>query len=226
MSNTILQADNITKRFEHPAPLELLKGISLEVHRGQSVAIVGKSGEGKTTLLHILGTLDEPTEGSLSLLGKTVDPSNRNHFRNKHLGFVFQAFHLLDDATVLENILMPLAIARQDIKKGSANYELAVDLLNRLGLYERRFLSALKLSGGEKQRLGIGRAFITNPDIILADEPTGNLDHQTAAEIQDLLFSWVKQEGKALIAVTHSYELAKRSDVIYTLDSGYLIQNT
>ena len=222
MSDIILQADNITKTFTYPATLELLSGISLQVYRGQSVAIVGKSGEGKTTLLHILGTLDTPTEGTLSILGKDVSSQNRNLLRNQHLGFVFQAFHLLEDATVIDNLLLPLAIARQDVSMRSQNYSMALELLEKLGLYERRHLHALKLSGGEKQRLGIGRAFITNPDLILADEPTGNLDHKTAFEIQELLLSWVEEQGKALIVVTHSPELAKRCNKSYLLESGSL----
>lgn len=223
MNNVLLSADAITKTFLDPVPLELLKGITLKLLAGQSMAIVGKSGEGKTTLLHILGTLDEPTTGTLSILGEPVRQENKNLLRNRHLGFVFQAFHLLDDSTVLENILMPLAIGRQEIHPKSDNYLKALELLNRLGLYERRHLQARKLSGGEKQRLGIGRAFITNPDIIFADEPTGNLDHKTAQEIQTLLFSWVREEKKALIVVTHSQQLAKEADTLYTLDSGILL---
>jgi lipoprotein-releasing system ATP-binding protein len=220
MNDVVLHAQNITKTFRYPAVLQLLKGISLEVKRGESLAIVGKSGEGKTTLLHILGTLDDPTEGTLTILGQNVTSQNRDLFRNKHIGFVFQAFHLLEDATLLENLLLPLAIAREDVRPRSENYEKALELLQKLKLYERRHLHALKLSGGEKQRLGIGRAFITNPDLIFADEPTGNLDHQTAAEIQDLLFSWVSEQGKALIAVTHSLDLAKRCDKRLALESG------
>ncbi len=225
MNRFVLQAENITKSFTQPAPLELLKGINLTVERGESVAIVGKSGEGKTTLLHILGTLDEPTTGSLLLLGQNVTSANKDLLRKRHLGFVFQAFHLLEDATVLENILLPLAIDRQAIHPKSENYDKACALLQKLKLYDRRHLHALKLSGGEKQRLGIGRAFITNPDIIFADEPTGNLDHQTAAEIQSLLFTWVKDEQKTLITVTHSLDLAGRSDRKLLLESGLLFQN-
>ena len=220
MNNIVLKAENITKTFLEPAPLELLKGINLEVEHGQSVAIIGKSGEGKTTLLHILGSLDEPTSGTLTMLGQNITTQNKNTLRNKSIGFVFQAFHLLEDATVLENILLPLAISRQDISPHSENYAKAIQLLQKLGLYERRHLHALKLSGGEKQRLGIGRAFITNPEIIFADEPTGNLDHQTAAEIQELLLTWVENEGKALVVVTHSQDLAKRCNKTYLLESG------
>ncbi len=223
MNDVILQADELTKTFTDPVPLEILKGISLTVKRGQSVAIVGKSGEGKTTLLHILGTLDNPTSGILSILGEPITNQNKDRFRNKHLGFVFQAFHLLEDATLLENLLLPLAIGREPTHKGSENYELALTLLDKLKLYDRRYLHALKLSGGEKQRLGIGRAFITNPDLILADEPTGNLDHQTASEIQDLLFSWVEEKQKALIAVTHSPDLASRCHTRHHLESGRLV---
>lgn len=219
MSRPVLEARSLSKTFTQPAPLELFKEITLSVAAGQSVAIVGRSGEGKTTLLHILGTLDTPSSGELLLLGQEVSEQNSHLLRNRHIGFVFQAFHLLDDATVLDNLLLPLAIARQDLKTHQSR---ALELLKRLGLYERRALHALKLSGGEKQRLAIGRAFITNPDIILADEPTGNLDHQTAEEIQNLLFTWVKEEQKAFICVTHSTALAKRCDATYLLDGGTL----
>lgn len=217
----VLKAEKLTKRFEIPSPLELFSGIDLEVASGQSVAIVGKSGEGKTTLLHILGTIDKPTSGTLYINGQ-IALAQSHVLRSKHIGFVFQAFHLLQDATVLENLLMPLAIQRQNVGPRSENYKYALDLLDRLGLLERRHLHALKLSGGEKQRLGIGRAFITNPDLILADEPTGNLDHQTARSIQELLFSWVQAEKKALIVVTHSLDLAKSCDLVFQLDSGKL----
>ena len=219
MSKIVLEAQKIAKTFTHPAPLELFCDISLKVAQGQSVAIVGRSGEGKTTLLHILGTLDTPTSGRLEVSGTEVTLHNSHLLRNQHIGFVFQAFHLLDDATVLENLLLPLAIARANLKQCLPK---ALDLLKRLGLYERRALHALKLSGGEKQRLAIGRAFISNPDIILADEPTGNLDHQTAEEIQALLFDWVKDIQKAMICVTHSQALAKRCDATYLLESGTL----
>lgn len=223
MSDIVLKAENITKTFTYPERLELLKGINIEVERGSSVSIVGKSGEGKSTLLHILGTLDDPTSGSLHILGADVASQNRDVLRNQHLGFVFQAFHLLEDATLLENLLLPLSIARQDVGPKSQNYEKALQLLHRLGLYERRNLHALKLSGGEKQRLGIGRAFITNPDLIFADEPTGNLDHHTAAEIEELLFNWVAEESKALIIVTHSLQLAGRTSKHLLLENGLLL---
>lgn len=219
MNDIVLKAEKIGKTFTNPAPLVLFSDISLSVEVGQSVAIVGRSGEGKTTLLHILGSLDEPSSGELYILGNQTSSKNSHTIRNRHIGFVFQAFHLLDDATVLENILLPLAIARKDLK---AHESLALTLLQRLGLDQRKHLPALKLSGGEKQRLAIGRAFITNPDIILADEPTGNLDHQTALEVQNLLFSWVKEQNKALLVVTHSQELAKRCDVTFMLESGRL----
>ncbi len=223
MNKPVLSAKNISKSFTDPCPLDLLQEIHLDVLPGNTVAILGKSGEGKTTLLHILGTLDEPTSGTIELLGSPVLSQNKNVLRNRHIGFVFQAFHLLDDISVLDNILMPLYIARQKIDKDSENYENALLLLHKLGLYERKNLPALKLSGGEKQRLAIGRAFITNPDIILADEPTGNLDHQTAQEIQNLLFSWVTDQNKSLLVVTHSLDLANRCDIRYQLESGYLV---
>lgn len=218
----LLQAKKLTKVFYDPTPLKIFSDISLEVYPHQSVAIVGKSGEGKTTLLHILGTIDEPTSGTLIISGKTVTPHLRDVIRNQHIGFVFQAFHLISDITVLENVLLPLKIARENVDSMSKNYERAITLLERVGLKDRIHHPSAKLSGGEKQRTALARAFVTNPDIILADEPTGNLDHNTAHEIQELLFEFIKTEGKALILVTHNVQLAKLTSACYELESGQL----
>lgn len=222
MSNPVLRAEKITKTFSLPTPLELLKGFDLTLYQSQSVAIIGKSGEGKSTLLHILGTLDEPTSGKLWINEKEVQYNKTNTLRNKHLGFVFQAFHLLADASSIDNLLIPKAIAREDIGPKSESYQKALLLLKKVGLSAKKDLHALKLSGGEKQRLAIARAFMCNPDIIFADEPTGNLDHSTALEIQELLFSWVKEEKKTLLIVTHSHDLARQCDERYVLESGLL----
>jgi lipoprotein-releasing system ATP-binding protein len=218
----VLQAKEITKRFEKPSPFQLLHGINITLTMGQSTAIIGKSGEGKTTLLHILASLDTPTSGTLSLLGKPVHEQDVTQLRNQHIGFVFQAFHLLQDISCMDNLLLPTAIARQSTGHSSEAYKRATLLLEKVGLKNKKHLLAAKLSGGEKQRLAIARAFMNNPCIIFADEPTGNLDHETAKGIQELLFSWVKEEGKTLLLVTHNSDLAKQCDQIFTLESGKL----
>ncbi len=218
----IFVAKNITKSFEYPTHLSILSDISLEAFPRQSIAIVGKSGEGKTTLLHILGTLDEATSGELFIAGKKVVANMRDSCRLHHIGFVFQAFHLLTDATVLDNVLLPLQIARKPIHKNSLDYARATHFLEMVGLQDRLHFRASKLSGGEKQRVAIARAFVNDPDIILADEPTGNLDHGTAQGIQDLLFRAVADEGKALIVVTHNLALAKQTEMCYELEYGAL----
>jgi len=222
----VLIAKNITKRFTHPAPLDILKGIDLTVHAKKSAAIVGKSGEGKTTLLHILGTIDDPTSGIVTICGTQVgiqiQKGLQDALRNQHIGFIFQAFHLLSDATVLENILMPAKIARRDTHKHSACYKRACELSEMVGLQERLHFSADQLSGGERQRVAIARAFINDPEIILADEPTGNLDHATAQDIQTLLLECTQKQNKALVVVTHNREFAKLLDDYYELEGGYL----
>jgi lipoprotein-releasing system ATP-binding protein len=222
MTTPLLEAQNIKKTFFDPSLVEILKGVDLSLFAGQSAAIIGKSGEGKTTLLHVLGTLDSPSSGVLKIKGTPVTQENQDRLRNQHIGFIFQAFHLLHDCTVLENLLIPAQIARQATCKNSAAYEKAHMLLEQVGLEKRIHFSAEKLSGGEKQRVAIARAFMNDPDILLADEPTGNLDHQTALDIQNLLMNSVKKAGKALILVTHNAELARLLDTTYVLENGIL----
>ena len=218
----ILKAKQLKKRFTHPEPLELLKGIELSVAPGQTVAIMGRSGEGKSTLLQILGTLDSATEGDLLIAGEKVTSHNVAAIRNKHIGFVFQSFHLLEDYTVLQNVLMPAMIARQAVHKGSQAYNRGVDLLKQVGLDARMDHFGKQLSGGEKQRAAIARAMCNNPDILFADEPSGNLDHRTAVGIHELLLNFAKENSKTLILVTHDPELAKLCDTNYTLKNGLL----
>ena len=221
-STPVLVAEQITKRFYDPIALDILKGISFTLSSGQSAAIVGKSGEGKTTFLHILGTIDEPTTGSIEIAGELVTHKNRDAIRCKHIGFIFQAFHLLADSTVIENVLIPVKIARMATHKASPAYQRACDLLKLVGLEDRMHFPVNKLSGGERQRVAIARAFINDPHLILADEPTGNLDHETAEEIQALLLHCVQIEKKALLVVTHNLKLASKLDACYELEDGYL----
>ena len=218
----VLKADGICKAFYQPVKVPILKGVCLEAYQGESVAIMGRSGEGKSTLLHILGTLEQPCSGFLTIADHDVSSFNKAKLRNRHIGFVFQAFHLLDDYTVLDNILMPARIARKNIGKNSAMYKQALTLLESVGLLDRAHFNTKLLSGGEKQRAGIARALCQDPDIILADEPSGNLDHTTSLGIQDLLLNFAKQHNKALIVVTHDQNLANRCDKIYHLQDGLL----
>ncbi len=218
----VLRAEGIQKAFYYPARIDLLKGISLTVKRGQSVAIIGNSGEGKSTLLHILGTLESSCGGLLSIAGQTVSSSNKNAIRNRHLGFVFQSFHLLEDYTALENVLMPARIARCDTSKGSAAHRHASAMLESVGLGDRCDFHTKLLSGGEKQRVAIARALCNDPDLIMADEPSGNLDHGTSLIIHDLLLRLVRDSNKSLVTVTHNMELAEQCSRRFRLVAGRL----
>lgn len=220
----VLQANGISKSFFKPNRVDILKNISLQLHSGESIAIIGRSGEGKSTLLQILGTLEKPCNGDLEIAGKLLKKNNPTEIRNSHLGFIFQSFYLLEDYTVLENVLMPARISRKATQYGSPIYLQAVSLLEKMGLGERIHHYGKHLSGGEKQRAAIARAFCNDPDIILADEPSGNLDRKTATNIHDLLLSSVKEKKKSLIVVTHDQELAALCDTRYTLKEGVLIR--
>lgn len=217
--NLILKAENIHKTYKHPDNLHILKGIDLELKKNQSIAIMGSSGVGKTTLLHILGTLEAFDKGNLCILNNSRLTDN---IRNKHIGFIFQTYNLLEDLTLLDNILMPARIARQNIKKGSAPYKRALLLLKEVRLEERSCYLTRTLSGGEKQRAAIARAFCNNPDIILADEPSGNLDHENSKIIHSMLLNSVKKFNKSLIVATHDKELACLCDQIYLMEEGKL----
>lgn len=224
MNNLVtLQAKSIRKHFFNPHKIALLKGINLEVHQGETIAIMGRSGEGKSTLLQILGTLDSPCQGEISILGKPVTFANRGYIRNKHLAFIFQSFHLLEDYSTLDNVLMPAKIGRTPTAAGSPMYQRAFQLLERVGLSERAQFSTKLLSGGEKQRVAIARALCNDPDIILADEPSGNLDKQTANIIHSLLLGFAKEHNKSLIVVTHDQDLADLCDTTYHLVNGVLV---
>lgn len=219
----LLQAKDICKEYSGTSPVSILKNVSLLLRRGDSVAIMGRSGEGKTTLLHILGTLETPSHGTLSIAQQEAGRHNYAQLRNKHIGFIFQSFHLLEHYTTLENVLMPAKIARQPVGSRSVAYQRASQLLDRVGLSPRSHFQTKLLSGGEKQRAAIARALMNDPDIILADEPTGNLDHTTSQQVQDLLFDCLKEAGKALVIVTHDKALAARCHYRYQLQEGCLI---
>lgn len=220
----ILIARDIHKAFYYPKKVSLLKGVDLTVCQGETVAIMGRSGEGKSTLLQILGTLEPVCKGKLEIVNRDVSQFNKSQIRNRHLAFVFQSFHLLEDYTALENVLMPARIARKNTSKGSAAYNRGLELLEHVGLSQRAHFNTKLLSGGEKQRVAIARAMSNDPDIILADEPSGNLDRQTAQHIHQLLLDFSKKSDKTLILVTHDRELADLCDQIYTLREGILIK--
>lgn len=217
MKHPILIAKNLAKTFTYPTRCELLKGVSLTVHEGETVAIMGPSGVGKSTLLHILGTLDTPSSGSLDIAGQNALGDTHASLRNKHIGFIFQNYNLLDEYSVLDNVLMPAKIGRQ-----GDHVPIAKKLLDTVGMGNHASHLAKLLSGGEKQRVAIARALCNNPDLILADEPSGNLDDTNSARIHKLLIASAKELNKALIVVTHDFELAKQCDQVYTLHDGYL----
>lgn len=221
---TLLEAQNISKAFYYPKKIPILKNISLQVRAGESVAIVGRSGEGKSTLLQILGTLEDPCNGSLFIEGSKVTASNRTSLRNEKIGFVFQSFHLLEDYTALENVLMPARIARQAVFRSSAAETRALALLDKVGLADRAHFHTKFLSGGEKQRVALARAMCNDPSLILADEPSGNLDGHTAQMIHEILMQFACHREKALLLVTHDRELAKICSKQYELRGGLLLE--
>lgn len=219
----VLRANNIHKSFTHPKNVSILRGINLVVRKGESVAITGRSGQGKSTLLQLLGTLEPPCAGTLEIVNQPITRFNKGKIRNQHIAFVFQSFHLLEDYTAIDNVLMPARIARQNTAKGSLAYTRGQELLERVGLSERAKFHTKLLSGGEKQRVAIARALCNDPDLILADEPSGNLDKQTAAMIHSLLLDFVRQGNKSVIIVTHDQELAGLCSSRYELVDGILI---
>lgn len=214
---------DITKEYPtRGEPLVILRGVSLDLDVGNNLAILGPSGSGKSTLLHILGTLDSPTSGTVMLKGQdpfSLDEKGLSQFRNRHIGFVFQEHHLLPQLSVLENVLLP-TIAEGTPSEGQV--QRARTLLDRVGLSQRLEHRPAELSGGERQRVAVARSLINQPDVLLADEPTGNLDRTNAISIGKLLLELQQQEKMMLVVVTHSTELATLFQRRWDLDEGRL----
>ena len=218
-----LACEGLEKEFtEGPAVVKVLSGIDLSIGRGERVAIIGASGAGKTTLLQLLGGLDTPTRGSVRVLGRNLaemGQAERGAVRNSHLGFVYQFHHLLPEFTALENVAMPLLLRRLGLQEVE---ERAARLLDRVGLSARVHHKPGELSGGERQRVAVARALVTGPAVVLADEPTGNLDHRTGDRVFDLMLELNAETSTSLVVVTHDIARARSMDRVLHMEDGRL----
>ena len=223
----LLELKNVEKKYETPSGkgyITVLKDISLQVHPGESIAVVGPSGSGKSTLLNIMGALDKPSSGEVTLFGKNLavcDDTELSRIRNREIGFVFQLHHLLPQCTVLENVLIP-TIPLGLKKRSEEVQERAKKLLERVGLGKHMEYFPAQLSGGEMQRVAVVRALINKPKLVLADEPTGSLDRESSENLGRLMVGMNKEEGTTLITVTHSIDFARLMEKVFKLQNGIL----
>ena len=225
----VIESSNLTRRLVSSANRELLilDQVNLRIQQGESVAITGASGSGKTTLLGLLAGLDLPSTGEVRLLGQGLSAMNEDQraaLRLGKVGFVFQSFHLMDNLTALENVMLPLELDKS-VSSFKQIRQRAKAALEQVGLADRASHLPTQLSGGEQQRVALARAFVSHPEILFADEPTGNLDRETGEEIISLLFSMQQQSQTTLVMVTHDETLAERCQTHYHLDSGRLVEN-
>lgn len=219
----VLQCENLSKAFDSgPVRVEVLKNINFNVEQKSRVAIVGASGSGKSTLMHLLGGLDVPNSGKVTVCGEdmsALSDASRGRLRNQSLGFIYQFHHLLPEFTALENVAMPLLLRNGSISDAETQ---AKKILSKVGLANRVLHKPTELSGGERQRVAIARALVTHPKVILADEPTGNLDSKNALQVQNEMLELNKELGTAVVIVTHDSRIAESMDEIYLLEDGML----
>lgn len=224
MSEVVIETRNLTKEFVRDKfRVAALKNASIQINQGDFVALMGPSGSGKSTLLHLIAAMDRPSNGDIRVLGedlRSLSDASIARWRNAHIGFIFQSFNLLPVLTALENVELPLKLTRMP---GSARVAHATKALQLVGLGDRLHHTPRQLSGGQEQRVAIARAIVTDPDLILADEPTGNLDGESARDVMEMLVTLNKEFGKTIVMVTHDPHSAKSASIVRYLDKGELL---